>query len=87
MRLAKYLVFREKYRLELLADFFNIANKQNVTGVNNTGYLIGTNAATCGTATLPCLSPFSTFGTTTNVNNSNFNPTPRQIQLGVRVQF
>jgi hypothetical protein len=87
LRLAKYLTFQEKYKLELLADFFNIANKQNVTGVNNTGYLIGTSAGVCGTATPPCLSPFSTFGTTTNVNNSNFNPTPRQIQLGLRVQF
>src|SRR5579864_4711595 len=36
LRLAKYLSVREKLKVELLGDFFNIANKQNVTGENNT---------------------------------------------------
>jgi hypothetical protein len=100
MRLAKHFKFQERYDLELIADFFNIANKQNVTSVNNTGYFVFTGSATpppgtasCSTAN-PCLdffSPFtgatsSLFGTTTN-SNSNFAYTPRQIQLGARFRF
>jgi len=40
LRLAKFFTIKERYKLELMADFFNIANKQNVTGENNTGYII-----------------------------------------------
>jgi hypothetical protein len=77
MRLAKTFTFQERYRLELSGDFFNIANKQDVTGINNTGYIIsGTN-----------LNFNSVFGSVTSTNASSFNYTPRQIQLGVRVKF
>jgi hypothetical protein len=76
LRLAKYFTFREKYKLELIGDFFNIANHQNVTGENNTGYIIsGTN--------LTFNSPFGV----PNNSNSNFVYSPRQVQLGVRVLF
>lgn len=88
LRLSKRLKFQEKYEVELSGDFFNLPNKQNVTGVNTTGYSISTSAATCGSAALaPCLAfnP-TTFGTFTN-SNSNFQYTPRQIQLGARVSF
>jgi hypothetical protein len=93
VRIAKNLSFRERYKLELLADFFNIANKQNVMSVNSTGYIIATSGGTCTTAS-PCLN-FNVnnatgaplFGSTTSVNNSNFLYTPRQLQLGVRVKF
>jgi hypothetical protein len=100
MRISKSFIFQEKYRLELLADFFNIANKQDVMGVNNTGYIIqssGTVATPTGlvtcSAAVPCLNfnvnnAFSPlFGTVTSINNSNFTPTPRQIQLGARFRF
>ncbi len=76
LRVAKYITYQERYKVELMADFFNIANKQNVTSENNLGYSIsGTN-----------LVPNATFQTITN-SNSNFAYSPRQIQLGVRVQF
>ena len=103
MRLAKTFVFRERYKLELLADFFNIANKQNVMSVNSNGYFASTSPVPIpsgGTfacsATSPCLDFFNPratnplvalFGTTTSVNNSNFLYTPRQIQLGLRLKF
>ncbi|HKR95499.1 MAG TPA: TonB-dependent receptor [Candidatus Angelobacter sp.] len=99
MRVGKNFSFREKYRLELMADVFNIANKQNVMGVNTTGYFISTgnvntpSGTVACSATAPCLNfnvnnAFSPlFGSTTSVNNSNFLYTPRQIQLGVRVHF
>src|SRR5262249_12538207 len=69
MRVSKSFRFQEKYRLELIADFFNIANKQNKMGANNNGYSIATGAVstpagtvTCSTAA-PCLN-FNTTGPT-----------------------
>lgn len=76
LRVSKFLSFQERYKLELDADFFNIANKQNVTQENSLGYTIAG-------GTLKFNAPF---GTITN-SNSNFTYTPRQIQLGVRVHF
>jgi len=69
MRVSKSFRFQERYRLELIADFFNIANKQNKMGANQTGYIISTGAVptpsgtvTCSTAA-PCLN-FNTLGPT-----------------------
>lgn len=76
LRLAKYLSVREKFRVELLGDFFNIANKQNVTSENNTGYIISGSNLNFNTP----------FGVPNN-SNSNFSYSPRQIQLGIRVQY
>jgi hypothetical protein len=91
MRIAKSFTFNDRYRLELMTDFFNIANKQNVQGQNTNGYSIASGSsapAVCGSAALsPCLAFNPTFGTTNSINNSNFLYTPRQIQLGVRVHF
>jgi hypothetical protein len=97
IRVAKYFTFQEKYKLELLADFFNIANKQNVTSENNTGYVISnpvvnttTHAVSPCDASVPSTSSCIAFNTpfgVKNNTNSNFVYSPRQIQLGVRVQF
>lgn len=76
-RLAKSFAFRERYKLELSGDFFNVANKQNVTGVNNTGYIISGNTLTFS----------SGFGTPFATNGSSFTYRPREIQLGARVRF
>ena len=78
MRIAKNFSIRERYKVELLTDFFNVANKQNVMSVNTTGYIISGNN----------LNFNPTFGSTFGgINNSNFLYTPRQIQLGARVKF
>jgi hypothetical protein len=77
MRIAKNFSIRERYKVELLTDFFNVANKQNVMSVNTTGYTISGNNLQFNSA----------FGSVTGVNNSNFLYTPRQIQLGARVHF
>ena len=87
VRMGKSFAFQEKYHLQLTADFFNFINKQNVTGVNTTGYIIGNSAATCGAAPGPCLAFNPTFGSITNTNSSNFLYTPREIQLGARFSF
>lgn len=76
LRISKSFSMTERYRLELLTDFFNIANKQNVTTKNTQGYSIS--------GTTLNFSP--TFGTITNTN-SNFVYTPRQIQMGARIHF
>jgi outer membrane receptor protein involved in Fe transport len=83
VRLSKHITFAEKYKLELLGELFNLANHQNVTGVNNTGYIIGSG----GTLTFNTDNTGTPlFGTVTN-SDSNFSYSPRQVQLGIRVQF
>ena len=93
LRLSKNIKFNERYRAELILEAFNIFNHQNVTGVNNTGYIISTsgtvstaNGNVACSASAPCLSRNSSFGTVTN-SNSNFAYTPRQIQIGFRFFF
>ncbi len=106
LRIAKHFKVNEKYDLEVMGDFFNLANKQNVTGINSTGYAISTSAAvplasggTQNCSVVACLnfnttgptpatgSPFAPlFNSITNVN-SNFQYTPRQVQLGARFRF
>ena len=86
LRVSKSLAVREHYRLEFLAESFNIANHQNVTDVNTTAYTLGTttiNGVQTNTLTQFLGSPF---GVATNSNNNNIY-TPRQLQLGVRLEF
>ena len=93
VRLSKTIKFSERFSAELLAEAFNIFNHQNVTGVNNTAYILSTtgnvstpNGTVACSAAAPCLSYNSSFGTVTN-SNSNFAYTPRQIQIGFRFFF
>lgn len=95
LRLSKRFSVTERAKLELLAESFNILNKQNVTQVNTTGYFIGTttNAAKVVTGntlsfnTSSANSALPLFGAVTNSNSSGFSFAPRQLQLAVRVQF
>jgi hypothetical protein len=80
-RLAKGFTMREKYRLELLGEAFNLFNHQNVTGVNNTGYTISGNAPSNATLTFN-----PNFGVVTNAN-SNTIYRERQVQLAIRLAF
>jgi hypothetical protein len=95
IRLSKSFTFQERYKVELMADAFNIANKQNITTENNTGYGIVNPSVIAGTPTpctgatttaVSCLNFSPTFGTAGNSNN-NFVYSPRELQLGVRVHF
>jgi hypothetical protein len=91
MRISKRLVVREHYSLEFLGEAFNLANHQNITGVNGSAYVVTENTTKSGSTTIGqgnTLTPYSTpFGQTTSTNNSNFAYSPRQLQLGVRLQF
>jgi hypothetical protein len=98
LRLSKAFKVKEKYSVELLGDFFNVFNKQNVTGVNTTGYFVSTGNVATATGTVacsaaaPCLNfnvdnTFNPlFGSITNTN-SNFVYSPRQIQIGAKIKF
>src|SRR6266700_3702812 len=85
VRLSKHFKLKEDYDLEVMGDFFNLANKQNVTGISSGGYAIATSGTGCSTAA-PCLNPQTSFGTINNTN-SNITYTPRQVQLGARFRF
>ena len=40
MRAQKAFTIKEGYQLQLLANVFNIANHQNIDGINTTAYLL-----------------------------------------------
>lgn len=84
LRISKKFDITEGTDFELLIESFNLANHQNVTGVNTTAYNLAATGATGGTGnTLTFNAPF---GTPTNVN-SNLQYSPRQVQVGARVHF
>ena len=80
LRLSKTIKFKERYQLQLLGEAFNLANHVNVTGIQNTGYIIGS------TAGVPTLTYNSPFGTVNNAN-SNFAYSTRNIQIGAKFNF
>jgi hypothetical protein len=86
LRGTKTFTVRERYNLQFLAEAFNLANHQNVTAVNTTAYSFGT--STTNGQTINTLTEFlgAPLRAATNSNNNNIY-TPRQIQLGVRLQF
>lgn len=89
LRFSKRFEVRDGVNVELLAESFNIFNHLNQTGVGSTSaYTLGAGSATTPN-TLTFNTPFATFNpqTFTGSANSNFIYTPRQVQLGARVQF
>ena len=83
-RLQKAFVVAEKYRLELNADMYNVANHENFSpsDINNSAYTL-----TPGTATTGTLAFVPGFQTKKAANDSGFLYTPREIQVGARLQF
>ena len=89
LRLQRDFKLTERFNLQLIGESFNVANHQNVTGINATAYNPGTSTvpltAAAGTPTQGLVySP--TFGATTNSNN-NYAYGPRTIQVGGRLFF
>ena len=90
MRVSKRFRVADRADIELLAESFNLANHLNQTGVASTnayGVSNGTattpNVFTNNAANFGVFNPASFLGNA----NSNFIYTPRQVQLGARVQF
>ncbi|HEV2487541.1 MAG TPA: TonB-dependent receptor [Terracidiphilus sp.] len=85
LRASKSLAVRERYKLQFLAEAFNLTNHQNVTGLGTTAYTISENSTTH----LNTLTPYNstTYGAVTSTDNSNFAYNIRQIQMALRFTF
>ena len=81
LRLEKDFPFLGRYNWQFLANVFNVANHQNIDGINSLAYKLG-GSGTAGTATYQ-----STFQQVTSSNNSGFLYTPREIQVSGRFTF
>jgi hypothetical protein len=81
-RVEKQINFTERYNLQLFANIFNIANHQNIDGINTTGYAFSNGTTSAVTATYQ-----TTLGTVTSSNSSGFLYTPRQIEIAAKFNF
>jgi Carboxypeptidase regulatory-like domain/TonB dependent receptor len=81
-RVQKQIDFTERYNLQLFVNIFNIANHQNIDGINTTGY-----AFTGGTTSAVTATYQPTLGTVTSSNSSGFLYTPRQLEVGAKFSF
>jgi hypothetical protein len=81
LRVEKEFKLYKDYRLQVLAQMFNVANHQNYDGINSTAYKLG-GTGTAGTATYQ-----PTFQQFTSSNNSGFLYTPREIEIAARLSF
>lgn len=87
-RVQKEFAFHESrpYRLQLMANFFNIANHQNIDGLGTTAYkLSGTTAIYQGQGSSNPSN--NTYQIPTSSNNSGFLFTPREIEITARLTF
>jgi hypothetical protein len=85
LRASKSVVVHEHYNLQFLAEAFNLANHQNVTGVGATAYSISENTSTHTNNLVQYTA--TPFGSITSTNNSNFAYNIRQLQMAVRFTF
>ena len=83
LRLSKSIPIKERYRLQILGEVFNLANHVNVTGVVNSAYTI-TGSTLVFNAPSTNNKPF--LGTVSSAN-SNFAYSTRNIQIGAKFIF
>jgi hypothetical protein len=80
LRLSRRFTIKENYKLEFLAEGFNIFNRTQVTGINNRMYQLSIQ----GGNVVGTFDP--TFGTPSDLSNGFFFR-ERQIQLAARFEF
>lgn len=87
LRAQKNFTFAEKYNLELIGEAFNLANHQNATSINSSGYVLSTvQSANSAQAPVSTLSYQPTFSSVVAANANNAYQV-RQIQLALRLTF
>lgn len=95
-RVQKEFSFHESrpYRLQLMANVFNIANHQNIDGLGTTAYKLstsGSGSSAVNYATYQGQGPSNpsnnTYQIPTSSNNSGFLFTPREIEITARLTF
>ena len=79
LRLSRHFTIKENYKIELLAEGFNIFNRTQVTSVNNQIYSLANSGGTITATYVP------SFGTTAGADGFFFKE--RQVQLAVRFEF
>jgi outer membrane receptor protein involved in Fe transport len=90
MRLQKEFTFAERYNLQFNADLYNVANKQNfsTSDLSTSAYQYSATASGASTVSyVPNSAPGVGFGSHSTANDSGFLYTPRNIQVGVRLEF
>ncbi len=91
LRVSRRIRFKESQALEFLIEGFNLFNRTQVTGMNNTFYTGSSTAATCNATRTTCtpataaLTYSSAFQTVNAAGGTLFRE--RQIQWAVRFQF
>ena len=89
-RISKRFRLFDRADVELLAESFNLANHLNQTGVGSmNAYGVSNGTATTPNVLTNNAANFGVFNPSTFLGNANNNfiYTPRQVQLGARVQF
>ncbi|HEX7958361.1 MAG TPA: hypothetical protein VF493_00485, partial [Terriglobales bacterium] len=56
-RVARTFSIVERAQLQLIAEAFNVFNRQNITAIRTTQFATSTSASVCGTIGSPCLVP------------------------------
>jgi len=81
-RVEKQINFTERYNLQLFLNVFNVANHQNIDGINTTGYAFTNGTTSAVTATYQ-----TTLGSVTSSNSSGFLYTPRELEIAAKFNF
>jgi outer membrane receptor protein involved in Fe transport len=90
LRLQKQFTIRDRYNLQLSADMYNVANRQNYSSsdINDNAYSFTTSTVGASTLTfLPSTGPGVGFGSHSTSNDSGFLYTPREFQIQARLEF
>ncbi len=87
-RIARDFAIRERLKLQLLGEAFNIFNHPNISSVNTTAYnYVGSGSAGCPTSlgVTGCMSPSPSFLTPTSATNNLYGA--RQLQVSAKLIF
>jgi hypothetical protein len=82
IRVQKDFTIRDRAKLQLMINIFNIANKQNIDGINTTAYNLASIGPTSGIASYQ-----RSFQSISTSNNSGLLYTPREIEIAARITF